>query len=66
VLRFADRIRTPLPWVRADACMLTILWVFAYAKPGADPAATAGWLLVLMVIRHFLDRIAIAALCRCL
>lgn len=33
VLMFANKVKTPLPWLRSDAFTLLIVWILAYAKP---------------------------------
>lgn len=45
VLFFANKIKTPLPWLRLDALGLLIIWILPYAYPAPEKALSFAWTL---------------------
>ncbi|KAI1317250.1 hypothetical protein EDD11_008736 [Mortierella claussenii] len=45
VLFFANKIKTPLPWLRLDALGLLIIWVLPYSYPNPADALRFAWTL---------------------
>ncbi|KAI9189600.1 hypothetical protein H9P43_001035 [Blastocladiella emersonii ATCC 22665] len=47
VLFFADAVKTPIPWLRLDAIMLLVVWIFPLASPFEN---IEGWVWFLAAI----------------
>jgi len=45
VLFFANKIKTPLPWLRLDALGLLLIWVLPYSYPEATKSLQYAWTL---------------------
>lgn len=45
VLFFANKVKTPLPWLRLDALGLLLVWVLPYSYPDKDKALQFAWTL---------------------